>query len=193
MIALNLEDLLVEAGYEVTCVAGKRKGACANRRRRLRCGHRRCQPGRCERKPRSIGAGSTRSAFHRAFRLFTRPTAGCFSCGAFHEETVPGGQAHSHAENHGAQAIRLLSTVAVTRRSAPTPYIWEMVTPTCEKCGRRNLVIFQVEPKRLGGRSCATAGNQSAHRALTRRPSSRACAISSLVRARYRGAIPPHG
>ena len=43
MIALNLEDLLVEAGYEVTCVAGKRKGACANRRRRLRCGHRRCQ------------------------------------------------------------------------------------------------------------------------------------------------------
>jgi hypothetical protein len=22
-----------------------------------------------------------------------------------------------------------------------------MVTPTCEKCGRRNLVIFQVEPK----------------------------------------------
>jgi hypothetical protein len=32
-------------------------------------------------------------------------------------------------------------------RSAPTPYIWEMVSPTCEKCGRRNLVIFQVEPK----------------------------------------------
>jgi hypothetical protein len=22
-----------------------------------------------------------------------------------------------------------------------------MVTPTCEKCGRRNLVIFHVEPK----------------------------------------------
>jgi hypothetical protein len=32
-------------------------------------------------------------------------------------------------------------------RSAPTPYIWEMVTPTCEKCGRRNLVIFHVEPE----------------------------------------------
>jgi hypothetical protein len=29
----------------------------------------------------------------------------------------------------------------------PAPYIWAMTKPTCEKCGRRNLVTYQVEPK----------------------------------------------
>jgi len=29
----------------------------------------------------------------------------------------------------------------------PAPYIWVMSKPACEKCGRRNLVTYQVEPK----------------------------------------------
>jgi len=29
----------------------------------------------------------------------------------------------------------------------PAPYIWTMSKPPCEKCGRRNLVTYQVEPK----------------------------------------------
>jgi hypothetical protein len=29
----------------------------------------------------------------------------------------------------------------------PALYTWGMVTPTCDKCRRRNVVSFQVEPK----------------------------------------------
>ena len=71
-------------------------------------------------------------------------------------------------------------------------HLGEWSRPPARNAADATSSSFRSSPKRLGGRSCATAGNQSAHRALTRRPSSRACAISSLVRARYRGAIPPH-
>jgi hypothetical protein len=64
-----------------------------------------------------------------------------------------------------------------------------MATSISEKCGRRNLVLYQVEPKRFGVLWCANDGNPSAPPATMRRPNSRECAISFLERAHCRGAI----
>ena len=54
-----------------------------------------------------------------------------------------------HLENGHAQLREMRPTQPrhLSGRAQRGPYIWKMVTPSCEKCGRRNLVIFQVEPR----------------------------------------------
>jgi hypothetical protein len=69
-----------------------------------------------------------------------------------------------------------------------SPKIWCMVTPICDKCRRRNIVSFKVEP---GEPSCSIAGNRSAPHASMPRPSARACATVLLASTRRRGATCP--
>ena len=67
-----------------------------------------------------------------------------------------------------------------------------MVTPTCEKCGRRNLVIFQVEPKEAWRTVLRDRWKSICPSCIDAEAEPTLCAISLLVRARYRGAILLH-
>jgi CheY-like chemotaxis protein len=106
IIALTLQDLLVEAGFEVACVTGRLQKALAL-----------IEDAGCDAAivDANLGGVSTSPA---ALALAARgvpfivlsgysseQAAGRISCSAVHEEAVSAGQAHSRAQGHCAQAM----------------------------------------------------------------------------------------
>ena len=75
---------------------------------------------------------------------------------------------------------------------ASTPYIRGMTMPLYEKCGRRNLITYHVEPKESWRVPVNDRWKSICPSCIDAEAEPTLCAISLLVRARYRGAILLH-
>ena len=123
IIALTLQDLLVEAGFEVACVTGKLQKALA-----LIEGPG-CDAaivdanlGGVSTSPAALALAARGVPFIVLSGYSSEQLQGDFPASAVPEEAVPAGQAHPHAQDHGAQADKLaLGSPAPAHRSCPTP------------------------------------------------------------------------